>query len=121
MVSLRACGVAIMNPRITVDAHGVDIGINGRACVAIAVEIWAELTIGQRATLNRARGEEGSRSIETCTHAVTLRCLRARGLVRLDSRRLTMLGELVLEQGRLSEVARVHARIARRKGRHRAA
>jgi hypothetical protein len=110
-----------MNPRIiTVDADGVDIGINGRACNALAVDIWAELTIGQRAALNRARGEEGSRSIETCTHAVTRRCLRARGLVRPDSRRLTMLGELVLEQGRASDVARVHARIARRKGRHRA-
>jgi hypothetical protein len=106
-----------MSAHITVDADGVDIGVNGRACTAIALAIWDELTIGQRATVNRARGEVGSRSIETCVHAVTRRCLRDRGLVCPDSRRLTVLGELVLEVGRAAEVERVRKRVARKRGR----
>jgi hypothetical protein len=91
------------------------LGVDARGCLALAVAVWDGLSMAQRSALSRCRGEAPHR-IETCTRAPTRTALRAKGLVQPRDRGLTMLGELVLEQGRLADFERVRARRRVRRG-----
>jgi hypothetical protein len=92
------------------------LGVDARGCLALAVAVWDGLSMAQRSALTRSHGQPGDHRIEVRCNARVRGALTCRGLVRFGSRDLTMLGELVLEQGRLADFERVRARRRVRRG-----